>query len=331
MKYKNKIFLIILSLAFSLFLSACGTNAKSDVLTLNLANGGAIGDDRDLSIHEFAKLVDEKSNGKIKINIYSGGSLGGWRDTIEGLELGITHIVVESIGTLEAFSATAAIDAYPFLFKNYDQYLDMIYGEYGKSLMETVGNEGGFKLMGPSNRGPRVMTTTVPIHNIDDLQGVKLRAPGTPMYMKTWQYLGAAPIPMDPSEIYTGIQQGTVSGQENPVFYSFGSAMYDVCDYMILTNHVFSTDVYIMDQQFFNSLTGEQQQILEECALAAGLWRTEYVIEKEQETINEFRERGVEVIEPELEGFRAKLVNFSDEFPHLKPWVEKVKEKENEY
>lgn len=298
---------------------------KKEVTVFKLANGSAIGDERDQSLQEFAKLVDQKSNGTMKVEVYSGGTLGTWRDTIEGLEPGIVQIVCESVGTLEAYSPTASIDAYPYLYKDYEQYKSaMLNGEIGEKILKTVGEEGGFVLMGPSNRGARVMTSNKKVEKVEDLKGVKLRAPGIQMYIKTWEYLGASPVPMDASEIYTGLQQGTVDAQENPVMYSYGNAFYDVCDYLVLTNHVFSTDVFIFNDDFFNGLPAEQQQVFREAAKEAGDFRTKLVEDKESETIKLMEEKGMEVISPDLTGFQAKLTDFAKEFPNLAELVNEV-------
>jgi len=321
--------IILIITLLTITLAGCSGNEASETsneeqLVLKLANASAIGDERHESLLKFAELVDEKSNGTVKIEVYSGGTLGSWRETIEGLEPGIVQIVCESIGTLEAYSPTASIDAYPYLYRDIDHYLKVMNSEIGQGLLDTVSQESGLIIMGPSYRGARVMTTNKKVENADDLKGLKIRAPGIQIYIKTWEYLGASPIPMDTTEIYTGLQQGTVEGQENPVLYSYGNAFYDVCDYLILSNHVFSTDVFIFDEDYFNSLPKDVQKILEEAAIEAGDYRTQLVIEREQETIEKFKEKGVEVIEPDIESFKAKLTDFSKEFPNLTELVEKI-------
>lgn len=321
----------LLSLCLALAITAASVvgcssdgDGKKETTVFKLANVSALGDERDQSLQEFARLVDEKSNGTIKIEVYSGGTLGGWRDTIEGLEPGIVQIVCESIGTLEPYSKTASIDAYPYLYRDYEHYEKVMKGEIGEQLLTTVGEEGGFKIMGPSYRGARIMTSNKKVESVDDLKGVKIRAPGIQMYIKTWEYLGASPVPMDATEIYTGLQQGTVDAQENPIMFSYGNAYYDVCDYLVMTNHVMSTDVFIFNDDFFNGLSEETQNILRESAIEAGNFRTQLVLDKEGEIIKEMEAKGMEVIQPELEGFQAKLDNFVKEFPNLDETVNQI-------
>lgn len=321
--------LLSLCLTFAILvgtLVGCSGGSKDEALTLKLANVSALGDERDLSLQEFKRLVEEKSSGKIKVEVYSGGTLGGWRDTIEGLEAGIVQIVCESIGTLEPYSKTASIDAYPYLYRDYDHYKKVMNGEIGEQLLATVGEEGGFEIMGPSYRGARIMTTNKKVESADDLKGLKIRAPGIQMYIKTWEYLGASPVPMDATEIYTGLQQGTVDAQENPVLFSYGNAYYDVCDYLVMTNHVMSTDVFIFNDDFYNGLPADTQKILKESAIEAGNYRTQLVFEKEGAAIEDMKSKGMEVINPEIEGFQAKVKDFVKEFPHLEDTVKQIQE-----
>lgn len=339
--FKNKkMYIVLVAIMLAASLIACSNDGEVDEpgqvtdqgsenssikpLVVKLANGSAIGDERDQSLQEFAKLVDEKSDGKIKVEVFSGGTLGTWRETIEGLELGTVQIVNESIGTLEAYSPTAGIDAYPYLYRDVDHYTSVMNSEIGQELLDKVGEEGNFVIMGPSNRGARIMTSNKRVESAEDLKGLKIRAPGIQMYIKTWEYLGASPTPMDPSEIYTGLQLGTVDAQENPVLYSYGGAYYDVTDYLVLTNHVFSTDVFIFNQDYFNGLPEETQTIFREAATEAGNFRTQLVLDTEAETIKKFEEKGVEVIVPDIESFMAKLTDFSKEFPQLAELVEKI-------
>ncbi len=129
---------------------------------------------------------------------------------------------------------------------------------------------------------------------------------------------------MDATEIYTGLQQGTVDAQENPVLFSYGNAFYDVCKYLVMTNHVMSTDVFIFNDNFFNGLPGETQKILREAATEAGDYRTKLVLDKEGEAIKTMEEKGMEVIYPELKGFQDKLNGFAKEFPDLEDMVKQI-------
>ncbi|MCR4443299.1 MAG: TRAP transporter substrate-binding protein [Peptococcaceae bacterium] len=209
-------------------------------LILKLANVSPVGDPRDEAAKKFAAAVEKKTEGKVKVEVYSGGTLGTWRDTIEGLKPGIVQVVLESVGTLEPYTSLAAIDAVPFLYQGDSHFKKVWYGDLGKQLLDEVGTKGSFELMGPMHRGARYVTSKRKIETAADLKGLKIRVPEIKIYLKTWEKLGATPTPMAFTEVYTGLQQGTVEAQENPLTLSYSSAFYEVCPYLIKTKHVYS-------------------------------------------------------------------------------------------
>lgn len=89
-------------------------------------------------------------------------------------------------------------------------------GDVGKKIFDDVGAATGLKIMGSGLQGVRVVTSTVPVQSVEDVKGLKLRVPTIDVYLKTWQWLGAAANPLPGSEIFTSLQQKTVEGQENP-------------------------------------------------------------------------------------------------------------------
>ena len=162
----KKIIALILTVILIIgLLSGCGGNADTaqqdseKPIVMKLANATAPGDPREASALKFAELVNEKTNGKVKVEVYSGGTLGDWRDTIEGLRPGIVQVVVESLGTIEPYTNLAAVDAVPFLYKDDEHFQKVWTGDFGNELLKTIGDLGDFKLMGPMYRGARYVTS----------------------------------------------------------------------------------------------------------------------------------------------------------------------------
>ena len=332
--------MVILCLILVLAMSGCGGGndtaepapgdqtgeTNEQIIVMKLANANPPGDIRDQVSQKFAELVEEKTNGRVKVEVYSGGTLGDWRDTLEGLGIGVNEIVIESIGTLDAWAPLANIDPVPYVFRDYDHFIKVFYGPVGREIMDEVGKQGGFKMFGPMYRGARVVTSKKPFEHVDEARGLKIRAPNIQMYIKTWQALGASPTPLAITETFTALQQGTVDAQENPVVECYGHGFYDVCDYLILTNHVYGADVFVFNEQYFASLQDDIQTAIEEAALEAAEWRNNVAVEMEKEYVEKFKEKGVTVIEPDVESFRNKLDGFIErEFPDLVPWVDKIK------
>lgn len=298
----------------------------ADKLVMKLALASPAGDIRDQACQKMAELAKTKSNGNIIVEVYSGGQLGDWRDTIEGLSMGINEIVLDSLGTLDAFSDMANIDAVPYLYRDIDHFSKTWFSPIGEKILTTVGDEGNFKLLGPQNRGARIVTSKVPFKNLADLKGLKLRVPNIQVYIETWKTLGAAPTPLAFTETFTAIQQNTVVAQENPIILSYNMSFYDVCKYLIATNHVYSADMFIFNKQYFEKLPAETQKILTEACNEAAQWRNEEFARIEMEFKKKFQEQGVTIIEPDRAEFIVAFDGFVEKmFPKLIPWATEIK------
>lgn len=296
-------------------------------IILRLANVSPVGDVRDLECQKFAELVSKKTEGKVKVEVFSGGTLGDWRETIEGLKARIVHIVIESVGTLDAYDKYADIEAAPFLIRDVDHYFKVWKGNVGREILDKVGSNTGFQLMGPAYRGARYVTSKKKIETVNDLKGLKIRVPNIAIYVKAWQMLGASPIPMAFTELYTALQQGTVDAQENPLTENWNSAFYEVCPYLIGTKHIYGTDVFMMDKDYFKGLDLKVQTAIQEAALEAADWRTQEVVKTEAEYLDKFKSKGVTYIEVNRSEFVQKLEGFLEQyFPHLKPWADKIEQ-----
>jgi len=171
-------------------------------IILRLANVSPVGDVRDLECQKFAELVSKKTEGKVKVEVFSGGTLGDWRETIEGLKARIVHVVIESVGTLDAYDKYADIEAAPFLIRDVDHYFKVWKGDVGREILDKVGSNTGFQLMGPAYRGARYVTSKKKIETINDLKGLKIRVPNIAIYVNALQMLGASHIPMAFTELY---------------------------------------------------------------------------------------------------------------------------------
>lgn len=321
---KKKLGFLWIFVLVAVLFAATTALAASKPIVMRLANVAPVGDARDLSCQKFAELAAQKTNGAVKIEVFSGGTLGDWRVTIEGLKPGIVQIVLESLGTIEPYTKYAAIDPYPFLYRDEDHFMKVWSSELGQQLLDKIGDDGDFKLLGAQYRGARYVTSKKKFTNAAELAGLKIRVPQLKMYLRTWELLGAAPTPMAATEIYTGLQQGTVEAQENPLSFNYSGAFYEVCPYLVVTKHVLSNDLFIFDKNFFNGLPEDIRHALSEAAMEAAKWRTVYEIAQENEYIKKFQEKNVEVVYPDVASLKPKVENILVDFPHLKEIVEQI-------
>ena len=308
---------------------AADTPAEPEYV-MKLANPNPVGDVKDLASIRFSELAAEYTDGRVQIDVYSGGQLGDARETLEGLKIGTNEIVCESIGTLDPFTKLANFDAVPYMYRDYEHYrAAFLEGELGEEVKEAVGQDGGFKILGGMYRGARVCTTKKKFTTPEELEatGLKIRVPSQQIYIDTWDVLGVNPTPLALTECFTALQQNTVEAQENATIESYGFGFYDVCDYLVQTNHVYSTDVFIMDRGYFEKLPADIQEAMIKAAKEASDYRSEMSMTMEADYIEMFKEKGVEVIAIDTKPFIAKFDGFLEEYyPQFADWAAKVAE-----
>jgi len=275
----------------------------------------------------FAEKVEELTKGKVKVELYGGASLGSTAEVLEGMSNRVADIMVESIGTLAPFTPLANIDAMPYMYTGYDHFMDVWSSDLGEEIKTEIGEASGFKLLGATYRGPRIVTSTKKMENVEDFKGFKLRAPNLAVYIKTWQWIGATPTPMAVNEIYTALQQKTVEGQENPMVDSMNYAFDEVCDYWIKTNHVYSSNVVIMSLDYFNSLPADIQAAVKEAAEFAGNQVSIAQADKDAAAEKELIAAGKQVIQVDNAAFADYFSDFSKtNFPELSDWTTRIVE-----
>ncbi|MDW7660503.1 MAG: TRAP transporter substrate-binding protein [Bacillota bacterium] len=210
----------------------------------------------------FKEYVEETSEGQIMVELYPNGQLGGDLQMTESVALGTLQIAVPSTAVLTAYDPVFGLLDLPFIFKDVYAGFDALDGELGAALDEKLESIGMMNL-GYSYNGARSISNNVrPINEPDDLRGVKIRVMESPVFIDMFNTLGANPTPMSFGEVFTGLQQGTVDGQENAPALVYASKFYEVQDYYSLTGHVYSYLANVMNLDFFNGLTEDHQKIV---------------------------------------------------------------------
>lgn len=141
----------------------------------------------------FKEKVEELTSGRVSIEFYGGNSLGSTTEVLEGMAAGVADITCESVGTLAPFTNLANIDIMPYIYNGYDHFQAVWGGELGQEILDTVGNDSGFKLMGAGYRGARIVTRHQGDEDRGDFAGFKLRSPNLEGYIKVWES-GREPI-----------------------------------------------------------------------------------------------------------------------------------------
>lgn len=319
-----------LFISFALLIAACGSSDDNDT-TSEIENEGefqqmmiAAQGTEETSVYrglnKFAELIEEKTTGQIIGEVYPNGQLGSLREQTESVQSGTVHMAQTDMQTMSSFVDSTAIFNLPYLLPtDWDEYYDIALEPELFEIVQSQMHENGFHLLGYPGLGFKAITTnTGPIHSPEDLNGVQIRIVPSEVLIKQYETWGAEPVPVDYSELYSALQTGVVSAQENPFESIYTSALHEVQDYMTVTNHAQQIQVIIVNKDWYDSLDSELQDALDE----AGREAMEYQRELAKEEAEEFKklieaEGDLEVnelTEEEITVFRELSEPFYEEF-----------------
>jgi len=267
--------------------------------------------DQNHSVHKamvyMAQRVDEKSGGKLTMEIYPGGQLGTERENAEMLQIGSLAITKVSAAILEGFAPSYAIFGVPFLFADKTHLHRVLESEIGQELLLEIER---YRLRGLTfyDAGSRSFYTSQrPINHPDDLRGLKIRVMQSPSAIAMIKAFGGSPTPMSWGELYTALQAGVVDGAENNPPSFVLSHHYEVSRYYSLTEHTTIPDVLAISTKVWNQLTEQEQQWVQEAADESAIHQRELWKESESETMERARQAGVTIITPDKAPFIERV------------------------
>ena len=278
------------------------------VLTENTPNARAV--------VNFKEEVEKNSDGRIEIQIRPAAQLGGDVEIIEQTQMGLVHFSIPPTGNLANFNEKMYLYDLPFLMPDDAAMKRVLDGEVGTELLATLesNNLHGINMWGA---GFRHMTNNVrPITGPDDLKGIKMRTLQAPTILSTYRAYGANPTAMAYTEVYNGLQQGVVEGQENPLANIYSMKFYEVQDYMTLTGHAYHTYAAVMNKAAWDSLPDDLKKVVEDAMVVGRDAARQYTQEDESKILEDIADQ-IEILELTPEG-RAAFIEASapiyDEF-----------------
>ncbi len=246
-------------------LFALGCAAYAADVHITVAHGAT----EDHSSHEgwlkFKEIIEAESNGAMEVEIFPNQQLGGDREVVEGCQLGNVQVGHSSGSPIAGFASEFYVLDAPFLFSTREEAYATLDGEPGKMLLAAM-EKINLKGLGYTENGFRQLTANKKILKPEDLAGIKLRVMENKIQMATWRTLGANPTPVSFGELFTALQQRTVDAQENPFELIYTNKFFEVQNYVMTTNHIYTPMPIFMNLEFYNELTPEQQAIVHKAA-----------------------------------------------------------------
>ncbi len=285
-----------------------GGAAFAQERTLRLGTDQPKGHPYDMGAEEFARLVSEKTDGEIAVEIYPSAQLGDSAEQIEGLYIGTLDMALSAFSHASQFCSDLSIFGAPFLFESEEHFAAVFDGEIGDELAQSCADAYSIRLLNTFTSGYRLLFNgTRPIENIDDLNGLKIRVMGGRADAMTWDVFGAIPAPIPYSEVYSALQAGVIDGAENEPASILSNRFYETAPYFTNTKHLVLPMGLFISDRVFSDLSTENQTALQEAADEAATYERELIAERNAEAIEEMIENhGVTVTEVDVDAMRAK-------------------------
>ncbi|MBN8201434.1 TRAP transporter substrate-binding protein [Bacillus sp. NTK034] len=272
-----------------------------------------------LGMEKFKEIVEEKTDGKITVELFPGNQLGSTEEQMEQVKLGTIQMMSSGNPGLDEIEYLSL----PYLMKSNAHWMNVLESDIGQEWNEKLVSEMGIRNIGILPRGPRVISANKEIQTPDDMKGLKLRSPERDYYVQTFEALQANPTPMDFGEVYSGLQTGVVDGQENPLETFYASGFQEVQEYVILSNHMYKPAFVTINDQFFQDLSEEYQKVLVDAAEESEAYTDEKLEESEQTMRDEIEKAGVTFVEPDVDLFIESTQKVRDTLG-VKTWGEEV-------
>ncbi len=317
----KKVMALLLSATMGLALVSCGS-ASSAAGTASTSPGSNEGTGYELKLatnlsedhvackgyYDFAEAVEKATDGRVKVTVYSGEQLGKESDVTSSVSMhaGTCELVCAGTSELAKYLPSFTLFEAPYVFDNGDSMVKFGNSEEIQPLYDELAKTSNLRVLGMYYYGSREVTVNgFQAKDPSGLKGCKLRVPDSQMAMAYGQALGATPTVMSLGEVYMGIQQGVVDGQENPLPTIDANAFYEVCDNLLMTDHVISAVCYVVDEKTWQSMPAELQEIVLDCVHESCNKITADIQEQEAGLMDKLVEKGMNVVEVDKEAFKA--------------------------
>ncbi|AZO93717.1 TRAP transporter substrate-binding protein [Halocella sp. SP3-1] len=258
----KKIFVYVLlaTLVFSL-------GAQAAEITLRLADNQPEGYPTVVGAKEFARLVEERTDGRIKIDVYAGGILGDESSTIEQVQFGAIDFVRTSITPMANFEPAMNVLSLPYLYPSEEYMFQVLQGEIGESVLDGLKDAGIIGLTWYDSGARSFYIADKKVTGPEDLKGLRIRVQESQLMMDMVEALGASPTPISWGEVYSALQTGVVDAAENNYPGWYYNSHHEVAPNFVEDEHNRIPELIIMSKITWDSLSEEDQKIIKQAAV----------------------------------------------------------------
>lgn len=319
-KIGKKITSVLVVAAMTVMLTGCTGQSGDEPIIIRMTHTQQPESISDLTAKEFKRLVEEKSDGKIQVEVYQNCGLSGGDLTkaIELVQSGNIDIHACAPANIANYNPKFYAFWLPFLFDTTDDLVQFCDSEEGRGEVEAWCNDLQMSMLGMNNAGSRQISSNKEIRTPEDLKGMNIRVPGANVFIDLYRdYFKANPTAMDFSEVYTALQQKTIDGQENPISVFDSSKFAEVQEYVTLWDGVRDTNIWVISQKTLEKLSPDNQELIRSCSAQALQWGNAYLADNEEKIIEKLEQGGtmfVRLTDEEKTAFRDACSGMFDQY-----------------
>jgi len=298
-------FIVILSLTLVGWVDVSSSQQASPI-TVSVATAVVESDATGQGAIRFCELLKQKTNGRLKVQFFPASQLGGDREMIEQVKLGTIDFFVGVTAPQTGFVPDMRMFDLPYLFADREKAAKILDGDLGKKILAKWEPQGVKGLAWSDNGYRQMLTKNKAIRTPGDLVGMRIRIMEAPVYKALFDALGASPVPVPWTELYTALQTNLVDGCEIPIVAIGTTKLYKVAPYVSKTSHVLTTTNYLSSIRKFNSWPVDVQTAVIEAAKEAGVYARQVVTQVEKKWYEDIAADGGKITEADVDLFRNK-------------------------
>ena len=276
-------------------------------------------------LYKFADDVFKKSDGKIKINVSTGGALGGQREIIESVNLGALEMAIGECGLYANYISAMGMVVLPFMFESAEDFYKAMDGKVGKRFEELMYENTNMQIIAwVDGGGVRDVYSVKPLKSLADLKGLKIRTPESPAFVAMFKAFGANPTAISAPEMYTSLQQGVVDAMEGTAETAVTYGITDLAKTCLQTHHIYNESSLVINKDIFNELPDDLKKVMLDCAADMETYERNLNTQMVEDFKKTIVDAGIEMIPVDLDEAKKLVAPVYEEFIAEDPLKQEV-------
>ena len=269
--------------------------ASAQEKTIKFANQNTAGHPIVQGMEKFKEIVEKNSGGKIKVNLFPGGTLGSDQANVSAIQGGTLEMASMNSGIFASQVKDFGVFDFPFMFASGKEADTVVDGAFGKKMHAKLEEKGliglayyelGFRHLTNGKRA---------INKVSDIEGLKLRVIPNPINVDWVKALGANPTPLPWPEVYAALEQGAVDGQENPIPTINSAKLFEVQKHLALTGHQYNPQSVVISKKFWDTLNAAEKKIVADAAAESAKFQRSTARTLEASLLDNLKKNGMQV------------------------------------